>query len=173
MKKEFRNTQVIQWKENKIPASIRVGRVFLWIGAILFFIDSVLSLAAWGVRFSAHWVDYQGLYNVTINPLSFWDEPFDIINVFSDGAKPVIYILMFLAGMGAISWLKGKGPFLSWVSWAAIISMVVWIIDILIDIRSMVQTGFSWQAFLYNFFSMQLDIIFYSVGWLLAKDWLD
>ena len=56
--KDRKQTQVIQWKEGKVPVSIKLGRVFLTIGAILFLISSVFSLGSWITRFVGHWVDF-------------------------------------------------------------------------------------------------------------------
>jgi hypothetical protein len=176
MKKERTQTQVIQLKQNKIPLSIRVGRVLLIIGAILFLANSVNSFIYWWARFAFHWIklpeefaEIQELFP----DLAFWGDPIDIINVISDAISPIVYVLKFLAGLGAIAYVRDKGHFIDWVSWAAIIGLLICVVDLAANIRTLVVSNFNWGQFGLSFFSMQFDIIIYSIGWFLAKNWLD
>ena len=174
--KERQQTQVIQWKQNKVPLSIRVGRVLLVIGAVLFFINSVNSLLYWGLRLAFHWIQVPSEYaeiKEFLPELSFFESPLDIINVISDAVSPIIYVLKFLAGIGAISYVKDKRHFVDWVSWAAIIGLGICIFDLATNIRTLVISNFDWAKFGLSMFSMQLDILIYSIGWFLAKNWLD
>lgn len=178
MKKERLQTQVIQWKENKVPTSIRVGRVLLAIGAVLFIINSIVSVAYWGVRLGFHWLP-EGMENYAelkdlFPELSFFASPLDIINVISDAFDPVLYVLKFLAALGAFAYLKDKGGhFIDWVAWAAIIGLGVCFFDFITSVRTLVQTNFDWAQFGWSFFSMQFDTLIYAIGWFLAKNWLD
>ncbi len=178
MRKERAQTQVIQWKENKIPTSIRVGRILLIVGGILFILNSVNSLIYWGFCFGFHWLpgDTEALADLkSLFPdLSFWDSPLDLINVISDAFNPVIYVLKFLAGLGAFAYVKDKGGhFIDWVAWAAIIGLGISIFDFAASVRALFISHFDWKTFGLNFFSMQFDTLFYSIGWFLAKNWLD
>ena len=178
MKKERTQTQVIQWKENKIPTSIRVGRVLLIIGGILFIINSVNSLIYWGLCLGFHWLptNTEELAELkTLFPdLSFFDNPIDLINVIWDAFNPILYVLKFLAALGAFAYVKDKGGhFIDWVAWAAIIGLGISVFDFATNIRTLVQTNFDWKTFGLNFFSMQIDTLIYSIGWFLAKNWLD
>lgn len=178
MKKERTQTQVIQWKENKVPTSIRVGRVLLIIGGILFIINSVNSLIYWGLCLGFHWLpaNTEELAELkTLFPdLSFFDNPIDLINVIWDAFNPILYVLKFLAALGAFAYVKDKGGhFIDWVAWAAIIGLGISVFDFATNIRTLVQTNFDWKTFGLNFFSMQIDTLIYSIGWFLAKNWLD
>lgn len=178
MRKERTQTQVIQWKENKVPTSIRVGRVLLIIGGILFIVNSVNSLVYWCLCFGFHWLpsDTETLADLkSLFPdLSFWGDPIDLIDVISDAFNPVIYTLKFLAGLGAFAYVKDKGGhFIDWVAWAAIIGLGISVFDFATNVRTLFMSNFDWKTFGLNFFSMQFDTLIYSLGWFLAKNWLD
>ena len=177
MKKERQQTQVIQWKENKVPTSIRVGRVLLVIGGILFILNAVNSIAYWGLRFGFHWLpnteQFAELKDL-FPDLAFWNNPLDLIDVITDALDPVIYVLKFLAALGAFAYVKDKGGhFIDWVAWAAIIGLGICVFDFATNVRTLFQSNFDWVTFGWNIFSMQFDTLIYSVGWFLAKNWLD
>lgn len=178
MKKERTPTQVIQWKENKIPSSIILGRVLLVIGGILFLINSVNSLIYWGLCFGFHWLPSttEGFADIKalFPDLSFWNNPLDLINVICDAFDPILCVLKFLAGLGAFAYVKDKGGrFIDWVAWAAIIGLGISVFDFATNVRALIQSNFDWKTFGLNFFSMQIDTLVYSIGWFLAKNWLD
>ncbi len=166
-------TQVIQWKHNKVPFSIKLGRVLLGIGAGLFLLGSVLSLLDWTLGLASHWIDFGPDWEGIITPLSFWDSPFNIVDVMSDAFDPILCVLMFLSGIGAISYLRDKGPFISWVAWAALVGVAIVLFDFIANVRSLINEGFDWGAFAARFVFMQIDALIYSLGWFLAKNWLD
>ena len=178
MKKERTQTQVIQWKENKVPTSIRVGRVLLIIGGILFIINSINSMIYWGLCFGFHWLptNTEELAELkTLFPdLSFWNNPLDLVNVIWDAFNPILYVLKFIAALGAFAYVKDKGGhFIDWVAWTAIIGIGISAFDFAANVRTLVQSNFDWKTFGLNFFSMQIDMLIYSIGWFLAKNWLD
>ncbi len=166
-------TQVIQWKHNKVPFSIKLGRVLLAIGAGLFLIGSVFSLIDWSLSLASHWVDFGPDWVGIITPLSFWNSPINIADVMGDAFNPIIYVAMFISGIGAISYLRDKGPFISWVAWAALIGLGIVFFDFVVNIRSLISEGFDWGAFALRLAFMQIDALVYSIGWFLAKNWLD
>ena len=171
--KDRKQTQVIQWKEGKVPVSIKLGRVFLTIGAILFLSSSVFSLGSWITRFVGHWVDFGPELKNFFPELSFWEKSTDLFGVVSDGFTPAICVAMFLSGIGAFSYLKDRGPFIDWVSWAAIIGLGLLLWGLFSALRSLVFSTASVERVFLDSFSPGIDIIFYSVGWFLAKNWLD
>ncbi len=181
MRKQRTQTQVIQWKENKVPTSIRVGRVLLIIGGILFIINSINSLVYWGICFGFHWLPENAMSQETFTELktlfpelAFWIRPIDLINVISDAFNPILYVLKFLAALGAFAYVKDKGGhFIDWVAWAAIIGLGISAFDFAANVRALFQSNFDWKTFGLNFFSMQIDTLIYSIGWFLAKNWLD
>ncbi len=178
MKKERQQTQVIQWKENRVPTSIRVGRALLIAGGVLFIINAVVSFTYWCARFGLHWLPSTAESYADIKELfpdlSFWGEDVDLINAISDAFDPIICILKFLAALGAFAYVKDKGGrFIDWVSWAAIIGLGVCFFDLITNIRTLVTSNFNWGQFGLSFLSMQADILIYSIGWFLAKNWLD
>lgn len=173
--KNRKQTQVIQWKENKIPASIKVGRVLLRIGAVLFLLGSVLSFAYWIVCFIGHWVDFGPDWSDVFPPLAFWDQPADVVDIVSDAFLPAIYVAMFLSGIGAFSYLKDKGPFINWVAWAALIGVGIFLFELMSELRDLVMSpsATDWGSFVLGMLFLQIDALFYSTGWMLAKNWLD
>lgn len=171
--KTRKQTQVIQWREGKIPSSIKIGRVFLKIGAILFLVGSVLSLTSWIICLIGHWVDLGPYWSEVFPELAFWEDSIDLVDVVSDGFMPAIYVAMFLSGVGAFSYLKDKGPFIDWVSWAAIIGLGVLLFEFFSNVRDLILLKVTWGQIAVQAIFLQFDFLFYSIGWFLAKNWLD
>lgn len=163
-------TQVKQNTSSKVPASIVLGRVLLVVGSILFLIDAVLSFCLWVSFFVADFVDLNAKFGVEFFAPLVWNDP---VKAFENGFKPILYVLVFLSGIGGISYVWNKKPFVNFVSWASVVSMVVWVVRIVGNLITLFQNRFVWNGTAIDFFSLQIDALLFSIGWLLAKNWLD
>lgn len=171
MAKVKRDPTQLQQARNKIPASIRAGRVILRIASILFFLDAFGNVFEFGCFTATIFYPefLEGEYAVN------WDNAYDVVSYFA--LLPVAVFLVF-AAIGGISYIKDKGPFMSWVSLAAILSAVLFMVQMLIILGSAITNNFDYNLndplqWFNLFFNTSLDGTLYFLGWMLAKNWLD
>lgn len=161
----------MQQSHNYVPASITFGRVVLLVSCGLFFIDAFLELVEFSfASVSAAYPNFlYGAYTVD------WS---DAISVFDYASLPIIATFMVFAAIGGVSYVLDKGPFVSWVSLAAIVSALIVFVRILFLI-GMAFTGnldydlsdpTGWLKIVNDF---EINTVLYFIGWMFAKNWLD
>jgi len=139
-------------KQEKAKHQIKVGSVLLVIGSILFFIDAVFELS-------------EMIYSPILNLVN-WADFSDSFQYFS---RIFIIPFMVLSGIGGISYVKRKGPFISFVALMAIIVAAIFIVDLLQSIISLYHDG-DWLMFSLELISVQFDGGLYFLGWFFSKD---
>ena len=148
------------------PKKIRVGRVLMAIGSVLFFVSAIIDILLFSVAF------------VPADPGVDWS---DVGVVLQLVAMPFLAVFFILAGIGGLCFITDKGGRLRcFASLAAIVMLVVFIIDTVLSIRSLVrgivmpvngQTN-PWISFLIDLFDIQLSGGIYILGWFLVKDFV-
>lgn len=148
-------TQVQQAK-NKVAPSIKAGRILLVATSCLFFL-----FGAWNI------VDF--FLRIFLEGETDWADPYSIIWTV---ILPIIGLFMIASGVGGISFVKDKGPFISFTSLAAISSAIVFVIVLLFEIRSLLLRG---DIIPINIAYIVQGVVCmaYFLGWMLANNWLD
>ena len=155
------------------PSKIKAGRVTMFVGCILFFINALLELGAFVLDLVMAPVlknipEYADLAMLIEQRL--WSDPIAIIQTFS---LPVIAAFLIISGIGGISWLKDKGPFISIAPLMAMLSLVILIVNMFLDIRRLIISNWDWLEFLLNFIDLQLTCGIFFIGWSIAKNQID
>lgn len=157
MNKNHKSTQTIQNEcPDKIPASIKFGRVLLMASSIFLVFVAALEL-------------YNFVTAILEGPnLS---DPFDFIDIL---AKPLVVLFLLFCSVGGVSFVIDKGPFVGLCSLCAIICFALVIIDFVLSTRSLIiHEDYGWKEWAISLASTQLVSGLYFTGWSLAKDWLD
>ncbi len=157
MKKNHKSTQTIQnERPDKIPASIKFGRVLLVASSIFLVFVAALEL-----------------YEFITALLEGTDasDPFDFISVWS---APLVVLFLLFCSIGGISFVIDKGPFVGLCSLCAIICLALVIADFVLSTRALIiKPDYDWKDWAISLASTQLVSGLYFTGWSLAKDWLD
>ena len=146
------------------PKKIRVGRVIMWIGCILFFIAAIIDLAEFIVACVS-----PGMAEVN------WGNP---VHAIKYGTFPLLSVFFVLAGIGGICFILDKGKFRSFATLAAVIMLVVILIDTVFLIRTLIYDwmdygpGKAWGNFFIGIFDVQVSGGIYCLGWFLCKDFV-
>ncbi len=147
-------TQVKQ-AQNKVPASIRAGRVLLLVCGACFLAFAVFNLVDFGFRCAGQSGD-----------------PSDPYSLMWTIGLPFISVFMVLSAIGAFSYVKDKGPFISLVSLMAILSALLCFIVFGLEIRYLLNNGTLFSLH-FGYFVEGVFAFLYFIGWLLANNWLD
>ena len=155
-----------------LKTGIRVGRVLMFIGCILFFFNALTNFLDFIVACL-----YQPLRSIPelteMMDASYgavWTDP---INIIKYCCLPLIVAFLIVAGIGGISWLRDEGPFINVAPLMAMISLVLVIANFYLDIRHLINSGWDWVRFLLDLLDIQLTCGIYFIGWFLAKNQLD
>ena len=150
-----------------VTKQIQVGRTMMLIGSILLFVyavglfvEFILSLA------NPSMMDVE------------WSDPLSAFHVIM---LPFIMVFLTFVGIGGITYIRNKGPFLRWASIGAIILGIVILVDFILDIRTLsrsladpdISNTTAWVRFVLGFVGLQIFGGVYFVGWFLAKNYLD
>ncbi len=147
-------TQVKQ-AQNKVPASIRAGRILLLLCGSAFLLFAIFNLVDFGLRCAGQ----------SGNP----HDPFSLTWTIG---LPFISLFMVASAIGAFSYVKEKGPFISLVSLMAIISALLCLIVFGLEIRYLLNNGTLFSLH-FGYFVEGVFAFLYFIGWLLANNWLD
>lgn len=139
-------------RQEKAKHHIKVGSVLLIIGSILFFIDAAFELA-------------EMIYGPLLNQVN-WNQFSDTFQYFT---RLFIIPFMILSGIGGISYVKKKGPFISFVALMAIIVAFLFVMDLIQSIITLINNK-NWLLFSIELVSVQFDGGLYFLGWFLSKD---
>lgn len=148
------------------PKGVRVGRVLMNIGCILFFLAFVANVAVFAL-------------SVAI-PEEFGVDWTDVSQIVQFGARPFLAVFFLLAGIGGLSYVYDKGPLKRMATLAAVVMLVVFVIDTILSVRSLVHDLVGgeksqsdiWVSFLINLLDIQLSGGLYFIGWFLCKDYM-
>lgn len=140
------------------------------IGCILFFINALFLVATF--LLAALYKFYPALILEAVGPLldALWSDPISAIKICMN---PVIAIFLVFAGIGGISWLRDKGPFISAAPLMAMISLILIIVNLFIDVRALVMSNWDWLQFLGNLLDLQFTCGIFFIGWAMAKNQID
>ncbi len=89
------------------------------------------------------------------------------ISLFSIPLLALFYILSF---MGAVDYVRDKGPFVSSCGFCAIIMLIVMLVELYLDTRSLVKGVYDWVQWVTNLIFLIGTEGLYFIGWNLAKD---
>lgn len=147
-------TQVKQ-AQNRVPASIKAGRVLLLACGGLFLLFAIFNLVDFGFRCAGQSGDLSDPYSL------MWTIGLPFVSLFMVGSA-----------IGAFSYVQDKGPFISLVALMAIVSALLCLVVLALEIRYWLNNG---ALFSLNFayFVEGIVAFCYFVGWLLANNWLD
>ena len=146
------------------PKKVRVGRVLMWIGCILFFVAAIFDLVGFIVAIAAPEMSEVD-----------WGDPAQAIKY---GTFPLLAVFFILAGIGGICFILDKGKFRSFATLAAVIMLVVILIDTVFLIRTLIYDwmgygpGKAWANFFMGVFDVQVSGGIYCLGWFLCKDFV-
>ena len=154
----------------KLPRKIAVGRGLMMTGCVLFFINAFFSTAVF--LGAALYKLYPEFILESIGPEfdALWSDPVSAIKIC---LNPVIAIFLIFAGIGGISWIRDKGPFISAAPLMAMISLILIIANLFVDVRALVMSNWNWGQFVLNLIDLQLTCGIYFIGWAMAKNQID
>jgi len=150
------------------PLSVRVGRVLLRIGCILFFIMAAFNIAVFVLAFFNEETRNQYvLAPVAAKAIVFY-------------AQPLLAVLFVLAAIGGLCYLSDRFRFKRMCSLAAVILLVVFVIDTVLSVRNLIYdlvspditAGTAWATFLISLIDIQLSGGLYFIGWAMQKDYM-
>lgn len=153
------------------PKKIHVGRVLMFIGCVLFFVNAFFNLLDFMIAvFSPAIAQISELTEIMEETyLAAWADPIGAIRfIFT----PFMIAFLVISGIGGISWLRDKGPFISVAPLMAMISLVLILGNFFIDMRRLLMSG-NWFQFIVDLLDIQLTCGIYFIGWLIAKNQLD
>ena len=149
------------------PRKVRVGRILMLIGCVLFFGAAFMDLLSFIL-----------ILCVPEQTAAIWSDPSEAIQI---GALPLLSGLFVVAGIGGICFLRDKGGRMkSFATLAAVVMIVVFIIDTILALRTLIR-GFvaptegmqnPWLTFFLDLFDIQLSGGIYILGWFLVKDFV-
>ena len=150
-----------------VTKSIKVGRVLMLVGTALMFMYAFVSIAVFGIS----------LYVPTVVGRDLSD-PLSVLSL--SMLIPSAIFLVFV-GIGGMSYVAEKGPFLKWASIGAIVLGIYIVVDLVLDIRTIahnindpqIKASTAWTTFFLGFAGLQINGGIYFVGWFLAKNYLD
>lgn len=143
-------------RQARSNTKIKVGLVLLEIGSIFFFLNSIFEIVV------AVFYPILGMVD--------WTSP---VEIFDYILSYIVLVMLVISGIGGISYAKGKGPFISVVSFMALIVMVLIIVDTISAIIKVSMGNHDWGAFFSDMLSVQFDGTIYLIGWLMSKDDFD
>ena len=145
------------------PKKIRVGRILMWIGCLLFFVTAAMNVVLFIVALATPDMHY----------LFDWSDASVSLRTY---LAPFLCVAMVLAGIGGISYLRDKGPFKRFATLAAIILLVMFVIDTIVTIRNLIHNltaagaTAAWLEFVIDLIDIQLSGGLYFIGWILVRD---
>lgn len=147
------------------PTKIKVGRVLVLIGSILFFVVAVGRL----VDFALAFIPYEG------NEMD-WNDAYSVFEVI---AHPFLAVFFVVAGIGGICYAIDKHRIKVFASLAGVIMLVVIVIATVLMFRNLIKSclapnadvGRAWFDFATDFIGIQLSGGIYFVGWFMTKDY--
>lgn len=163
--------QVTAAKLAKAENKAKVGKIIMLVGCILLFFNAFFSLLDFTcsiLYFFAPPGEFKDFLDFGYSEV--WSDPLSIMEYI---AKPFISAFYIFAGIGGISWIRDKGPFMSFASRMAVIALFLIIINLFLDIRNLVMSNWNWGNFFLSFIDLQLTCGIYFVGWFLAKGKID
>ena len=151
------------------PRGVKIGRVILRIACILFFIVATVELAVFiaSIAIPDLWAEMENQFT----------DVFDRVQFFG---LPLLGVLYIVAAVGGLCYLADKSRFKKMASLAAIILLVVFLIDIILSVRSLVydliapeaDIGRAWRQFILSFIGNQITGGLYFIGWFMQKDYM-
>ena len=156
----------------KVPTKIRIGQALMIIGCILFFFNALGNALDFilAVSYKA-FADVPQVGEELVRTYdAIWSDPIAVIKYVS---IPFIIVFLIVAGIGGISWVRDKGPFISIAPLMAIISLVLIVCNLYLDIRRLVMNGWNWTQFFIDILDIQLTCGIYFIGWMIAKNQID
>ena len=162
--------QAVQAKTEQQPTKIRVGRALMMIGCILFFINAAAQLFVFILMLVGKFVPGDAFVEVKKEFDVMWADPISAIKYL---LSPFIAIFLIVSGIGGISWLRDKGPFISAAPLMAMICLALMVINFFTDVRALVTSNWNWVQFIFNILDIQLTGGIYFIGWALAKNQID
>lgn len=156
------------------PTRIRVGWVIMMIGCILFFVMALLDFG--GFVFVMFNEEYRVMMHSSFQ---------DAIELYR---MPVLGLVLLFAGIGGVCFLTDKSRLKTIGTFAAIVFLLVFVIDTVLSIRSLIHdlvgrsknptsgqpytTSEAWTRFFLDFLDIQLSGGIYLIGWAIIKDYV-
>jgi len=144
------------------------GRVWMTFGCILLFFNAFGNLAVFvfAVVF-ALLPEQEGLLEtLRQGVVNAWGDPMTVSHyIFA----PFIAVFLLLSGIGGLSWIRKKGPLMSFAPMMAMISLVLIVVNLFLDLRELIRSNWDWLYFILNLIDLQLTCGIYFFGWLAAK----
>ena len=148
------------------PRKVVVGRYILFAAMILFFVMAIVELVIFALGINGN----SELFVVD------WSKPTEVIKLVW---RPFYSVILVLGGIGALSYLRNKGPFMSMVAFISFAMGVIAVLDLLRLINALVaqisagQSERAIGAFFLDMLDVQIVGAIYFVGWFLTKDYLE
>ena len=158
-------------RQQKAEKRYRSGCRTMFFGCILLFINATLQLLTFAWAFLYKLLPSGEIWDLI--KASFdasWQDPTQIVQFLW---APIMAIFLILAGIGGISWIKDKGPLMSFAPLMAMISLVFIVVNLFLDLRKYIMNGFDWFNLILDFLDIQFTCGFFFFGWLKAKDKID
>ena len=156
------------------PRGVKVGRVLMIIGSVLFFIMAIGNIVAFILSLVNGHNDG--------HPLS------DVGTAMQTYALPLISAFFILTGIGGLLFVfDAKNRFCSFATLGAVIMLVVIIVDTVLSIRTLVRdlaginldangekvgALYAWISFIIGLLDIQLSGGIYVIGWFKCKDFV-
>jgi len=158
-------------RQQKQEKSYRAGCRTMFFGCILLFINASLQLLTFVFALSYNFFPSGEIWDMI--KASFdgaWHNPAQVVEFIW---SPIMAIFLILAGIGGISWIRDKGPLMSLAPMMAMISFVFIVVNMFIDLRAFIMSGFNWFELIVDFLDIQFTCGFFFFGWLKAKNKID
>ena len=162
---------VLEAKQRKSLQRFKVGKVIMFIGCILLFVNAISNLFDFVLALiypNLPDSDFKEVLAPTFEGV--WSQP---ISFFKYAFRPFIAAFLILSGIGGIQWIRDKGRLMSLAPLMAIISLVLIVANIFLDIRTLVMSNWNWGLFFLSILDLQFTCGIYFVGWFLAKGHID
>ena len=149
------------------PKKVRVGRVLLWIASILFIFAAIFNILIF-------------ILSLAIPEARSQMDSATPGQLFQFYSSPVLSVIFALAAIGGICYLRDISKAKRLASLAAIILLVVFVIDTVVSVRNLVYALLApnadapreWLNFALNLLDTQLSGGLYFIGWFLQKDYM-
>ena len=140
-----------------VPKKVMAGRVLLIVSGITFLIAAV-GLIGFFVFAMVFFADTQTRLDQYIG---------SYISLFSLPFLALFYILSLL---GAVDFVREKGKFISACGFCAVIMLIVMLVELYLDTRSLIKGVYTWFTWTTSLIFLIGSEGLYFLGWNLAKD---
>lgn len=146
------------------PRGVKVGRILMWIGSILFFVSAIADLVVFILA-----VVMPDTMEIS------WSNPAQAVQY---GVYPALVLFLIAGGIGGICFILDKGRMKSFATLAAVVMIVVILIDTTLMIRRLIYDwmdfgpGRAWGNLAMNLLDIQISGGIFVLGWFLCKDFV-